>query len=1744
MRKIKYISVILVFIIMGVSGNIVYGARQPQGLNWAALDASSNVVVHGELLVKFKHSTTVVNAAGVDSFAATANAVNSSIGAKMKTRFKNIGWEQVSLPAGMSLKDAAELYKNNPNVEIVEPNYVLRAYATPNDPRYGELWGMERINAPEAWDVTTGSTNVVVAVIDTGIRFTHEDLAGNIWVNPGESGLDGGGNDKRTNGVDDDGNGYIDDWHGWDFVDNDNDPTDEIPIGTHGHGHGSHVAGSIGGVGNNGVGVAGVNWNVRIVPLRFLGTYGGSTADAISAILYAAHLNQYIKLTSNSWGGGGFDQALKDAINFSGDAGQLFVAAAGNGGNDGVGDNNDTIPAYPASYDCSNIISVAAINSGGNLTSFSNFGKTSVDIAAPGFNILSCGIDSDGQYVTMSGTSMATPYVSGVAALLWSLDPNLSWQDIRDAILNNARPNAALIDKVATDGELDAYASFIPVTPDDNYFASGEPSIGPYLPTKTYKINNFSTTAVNWNITAGESWLITPGVITIPALSSTSIVFSIDQSVATTLATGIYTDDISFSNTTTGVGSTTRHVVLKIGNNYKVVSAVYNWIDPVANGHQVLSMSGGRSVAKPIPFNFNCYSNNYSAVYVASGGIAGFTDNGLNTSDNGVIPLPELPNNILAPMWDDLTGGSMYIGTEGIAPLRKLVMSWINVYHANDPSIKYSFQAIINEMPYMIDVNDIIFQYKQVSQDDEPLGGGRSATIGIENDEGLLGRTYSMNGSTLLANKQALLFTMNNVVDTDAPVGKVTVLSHVADSVKFDIRFNEIVEGLELSDLVLSGNAAGAVIDSVSGSGERYVVTVSFGSGLGSVGIGVKASAVIDLAGNPNAAVNQGYYIIPMADTVFSDSMTVSSNDWTVSTGNIGIYMLGGWEWGTPTGMEGPGDGNNCWGTILDGVYSNNMNSWLESPTVHVTDNPIIEFDLWYAIGTDYDFGYVEVNAGLGWENVLPSTNYTGFSSGWHQEQIELDPAKFANKDIKVRFRFTSDESFTYGGMYVRNFSVKSQYDSGVWINSISPTNMAVNSSANITTVAYNMTTTTYHNVTAMLGAVAGVHINGSGKTLYGTMVPGQLVTGTPVVSVTAGAAEEFVTDSVELSHAVSTSEGDWFNNSIVLGITGIAALPTNAITAESLSGVTNWLGNYLLGNGDENSSLVQLIYAGADGTNNPAGLDGSATGDDVILYQKTALSPDGRFGSGAVTADSGKFIVDFIHNLPVGASVFARAWAGNEYVTATAYGDSGLKQIVAGSSQMLDFGSWQVGIPTGCSRDSNGDTVPDGWYVEFGGDPNAAIVPLSPEWTAEAVAGGYGANSGEMAYPEAVAAWLGYVFVADTRNDRIQVWNSDLSTNLWEIGSFGTGTSELNWPAGLVVNETTKQLIVADMGNDRIVVYNIDPINGNLTSAFTFGATGSGSGEFNKPRGVALDAADNIYVADQANNRIQIFDNTGGYLREIGSLSAQPVSVALDSLDKIYVLFSSIATVNVYQNNGTFSASFGGQGSGDGQFSQPADIKIGIGDRIYVVDKSNHRVEILDSLYNYLAEYGVQGVAEGELKYPQGMCIADDGGLYVADTWNHRVQSLGFILDADGDGMDDLWEDSNGLDSSDPNDWAYDHDGDGLSNIGEYRVGTDPQIKDTNGNGIWDGAEVGMCEDPLGPFDGVVINNVWLGGNHSLSWNGDSGAVYDVEMATDLINTNWTVKDTVISGVDGTLGWTNPASLSGPLYYYRVIRK
>jgi subtilisin family serine protease len=339
-------------------------------------------------------------------------------------------------------------------IEYIEPNYYRKAFAAKKDmfdKEASKLWGMKAIHAADAWRISTGTSNVIVAVSDTGVTTMHSDLSPNIYVNPGETGTDANGKDKSKNKIDDDGNGFIDDYSGWNFETNVNLSRDD-------HYHGTHVAGTIGANGNDkGFGVAGVTWNAKIMSVKFIGSSGwGSDDGGIASIIYAA--NNGAKVVNCSWGGDEYSKTMSDAIDYAKTKGTIVVAAAGN---DGF--NLEKQKQYPAAYENENLITVSAISPGPKmeLATFSNYGIKTAHLAAPGeairsafnpmYNTLSC---ESRWFCILSGTSMAAPHVSGAIALLYSVNPKLTIREVKEILMQTVTKSDSLKNKVVSGGIL------------------------------------------------------------------------------------------------------------------------------------------------------------------------------------------------------------------------------------------------------------------------------------------------------------------------------------------------------------------------------------------------------------------------------------------------------------------------------------------------------------------------------------------------------------------------------------------------------------------------------------------------------------------------------------------------------------------------------------------------------------------------------------------------------------------------------------------------------------------------------------------------------------------------------------------------------------------------------------------------------------------------------------------------------------------------------------------------------------------------------------------------------------------------------------------------------------------------------------------------------------------------------------------------------------------------------------------
>lgn len=450
MRRLLYVfGLMVLFVVMSAA---LKSPRSPQ-------------YVDGEVLVKFKASLS----------AQSQTSIVSGMGARVRSRLSSIGVQRLQLRRDMTVHSAIEqLYKSG-QVLYAEPNYIVRASIIPNDAQFVQQWGLRNtgqtgglagadIKAAAAWDVITGTTAVIIGILDSGLDYRHADLRNNLYTNPGEDPWSDPNDPTTGNKIDDDGNGLVDDWKGYNFFANSNDVYDD-------NGHGTHVAGIAGAVGNNGQGVAGVCWQVRILPLKTLNAVGdGSVGDAIEAVEYAA--DRGVDILNCSWGGPDYSEALRDMMAYAGGQGMLIVAAAGN-----RGVNTDNSPEYPACFDLTPILSVAASDAGdqravwgeeGGTTDDcgfsctnavaavpgSNFGVKTVDLAAPGKYILST---VPGGYAVFSGTSMSAPYVSGAAALVLARNPGFTPDQLKQRLMNTVDAVSAFNGLCVTGGRLNLH---------------------------------------------------------------------------------------------------------------------------------------------------------------------------------------------------------------------------------------------------------------------------------------------------------------------------------------------------------------------------------------------------------------------------------------------------------------------------------------------------------------------------------------------------------------------------------------------------------------------------------------------------------------------------------------------------------------------------------------------------------------------------------------------------------------------------------------------------------------------------------------------------------------------------------------------------------------------------------------------------------------------------------------------------------------------------------------------------------------------------------------------------------------------------------------------------------------------------------------------------------------------------------------------------------------------------------------
>ena len=982
--------------------------------------------------------------------------------------------------------------------------------------------------------------------------------------------------------------------------------------------------------------------------------------------------------------------------------------------------------------------------------------------------------------------------------------------------------------------------------------------------------------------------------------------------------------------------------------------------------------------------------------------------------------------------------------------------------------------------------------------------------------------------------------------DTMPPGCMITASANAERTlVTFDFLFDEAVSGFDGADIVATDNIAGGAsflgLTSDPVSNRLYRAVFACADTRGAIMLTVPAGSLTDQSGNlnPNPEYRSAY-TLPWVKNDFSDNFDGPVTLWTRSTNVFAEITTDGWIWGPPVfdpfAWSGPDlaySGANCWGTMA-GPYDRSLDAWVQSPTIQVGANPVLSFRLWMNGGQ----GDVEVNGGTGWRNVTSNSYFTSTGGTWEEERVALDDALFGSRTIQIRFRALDS------AMYVDDVSVDSQRDPAVWLVSGSPTNGSVGTTVQVAFQVYNSTTST---LTGVAGEVtcadAGVTIGG-GTVAYGTLLPGGVANGATDVSVTLAAADAFGTAILQLQHQSTVGGIASAGDVLPFAVDGAAIVPaTNLLTVSVSGSVVNWLGQRLQGNGSATSCIFQVLYAGPDGVSEPPTAAGQATGDDRILYASDTHAPWGRFGEGAgISPNLGTFLKSFVYNLPSNAVVYVRAWDAASYKSAVAYGDSATYTLQNLASQSHAFDAWRVDKPTDFARDSNGDSIPDGWCILHGLDPRQPVQALPLQVAAARAITGFST-------PSRVVVSSNFVFIADTGNNRVQVWDRMLTNRLSIFGS--TTPTEFSNPSGIAVSRDGTRVAVADTLKYRVRVFSVTPA-GVLVPLFAFGSNGSGEGQFNAPMAVAFDVAGNIYVADSkasglGNNRVQVFGADGAFQQTFGAAGTgdgefgRLLGLSLGADGTLYAADSPSATSDLAHNRIQAFA-------GATLFNWPWDVQPGVGGLLYVTDMNNRRIQVLNirsapaiSVVGMITNAGVQGV----FNLPRSAVPApDDNVLYVADTYNSRVLRLKVTLDVDGDGMDDVWEVLHGLNPADPTDAGLDPDHDGVSNIGEYRIGTDPHNPDSNGNGLYDGAELAAGSDPNasgGPMTLRIESMRLL--PPVLSWLVNSGDVCRVQRSPSLLQTNWVDTMTVTSMWRGVITVTNAFSITNRTEFLRVKR-
>ena len=1525
-------------------------------------------------------------------------------------------------------------------------------WAIRNERQTGGSWGAD-IDVVPLWEKgLVGSRDVIVAVMDTGIDIDHPDLIPNLWVNPGEI---------PGNGIDDDGNGYIDDIHGWNFALDSSDVDD--PINMKGCGHGTHCAGIIGAVGNNALGVVGVNHRVRLLAARISDDEGNLAAtDANCARAFEYVLACGADVVNCSWGNPSLFSApiLTEAIQNVSKAGLLVCIAAANDAKD-----DDTYRLSISGLRATaNVIVVAAADHDDKIASFSNFGDELVDIAAPGVDILSTmpremgplwieeGIQPVGaNYVHMNGTSMATPYVAGAAALLKAIAPASSMADVRKAILAGARRDPNLRGWVSTSGHLDVARAaeylgsdwLVPTTD-----VAGGLAIAPgdtadiafdVNPDLRLRAGEYGAIA-EFSYTYGDEAAVFGAAVTDTV---TPAPFAVVESVAIDDSASGDGDGYAEPGEAAGLLITLRNDgSLRLDNLTGTISG--------ASGSWPLLASGGTAAnADPI-----------QVAMPAAEGDTEFTLELSGTAPDGSSVAFSLPVTVAVAFHASVVGTVRNSAGKGVAGA--VVEFWTGDAGSIDTDALAGRVEADATGAYRIDglpsdanvaVRAIPAGYARSDVASRAVSGGGSVTVNFtvaSSDIWFPGMNPAGLEATLLPGASTDFTIVATNISTDAAAYRAVPIVRKRVLVLSDL---DALNGLapEIAKL-------GFDVDVLSNNYE--FVNVNYGS--------YNFRNEEHVAYSKDLATYVNYdFVIADFDGDRQGGRQLTEEEETA----LREYLdLGGRVLVTGGSLLAMPDNDR----LASVVGATELHRRTVDETSPLALAEVAQLPTWTLPGVDMD-SFAEVSATQTLGAFLPSSN--------------------SESDV-----FETGPSATVYATYVPYFAT----DVSEHVDSPKIMRQAVGTGA------------LYYwggNSAAADIADRGVLQDILRDILYAELLePVDWLTLSSTSGTLAGKRLTYAGVSVDAS---ALAVGDYAASVVFFGsfadaetvavpVTVHVALP--AFTAYTTLGVTNAFGAFLKGDGQPGSCVFQLIATtDANGTvSAPRASDGMPSGGERVLASATSGLYYGRFGGTVV--DQGLFNDSF--DIPMTDDplwVVVRAWSGPSVGGAIWYGDSAPYLLTRAEGESHDFGQWGVGTVFNWPAedgteplDSNGDGIPDGYVLENfpGMDPTApAEVENGIEFIKKI-------QADDTYYPYRVFATDRYVYALHGNGAQwgVSVWTTN-GINGTLLGSFTpTGAAVLQEPRGMGRQPGANRIAIADTGHSTIHIFDFAEsaiASGNVQGAFTYVRTIAGTdipsadgGPLSAPQGVAMDAAGAVYVADTgignavSSRRVVIFNADGSFRRAIQPTGdfelVSPAGIDVDPVTgDIYVANTVARNIVRISETGEANAVYDGTFDGEGSLAGPTDVKVWrVGDtfRLLIADRDANAVCVLDSDGRRVATFANPAdatiyVLDGKFRLPWGVYpINDSDEAWVADTRNNRLQHLRFTLDGDGDGIDDTQEMLNGLDPIMPNE--FDTDGDGLSDSAEILLGTNPIEPDTDDGGVNDGDEVNAGLNPLDASD------------------------------------------------------------------------